>query len=350
VQDEKHTQVRGIIEESAATVALAPAANDRRVPAAAAPDLASEAARAASYAKEARSRSTRRAYAADWRGFSQWCVVRDVHPHQAKPAAVAAYLADMADRRYTAATIERAATGISWYMRSIDPPSWPRGAQPEVVMLTLAGIRRQLGVAPRYRKASCTLGILRRMLPHLGTGLEGQRNRAIVLVGFWCAMRRSEIAGLDVGDVTIGSSGMRVITRRSKTDQEGAGFERGVRHAKDAGLCAPCNVARWLQGAAVTSGPLFRVIVGGEPPVVTSARIAPDLVTLLVQHGAKALGLRPSRFGAHSLRAGFVTTAAKKGWGMDAIMRQTGHKSAEQVREYIRHATIFDDNATEDLE
>jgi integrase len=69
-----------------------------------------------------------------------------------------------------------------------------------------------------------------------------------------------------------------------------------------------------------------------------------------VHRGVEALGLNTTKFGAHSLRAGFVTTAAKKGKSLDAIMRQTGHRSVEQVLEYIRHARIFEDSPTEGLE
>jgi integrase len=343
VVDEKHTQVRGIIEENGNMLASIPANDLAAVP----EQLEPEAARAAEYALEARSERTRRAYKADWQGFTVWCAKREMRVQDAKPAAVAAYLASLADNGYTAATITRAATGISCHMRAIDPENWPRGGQPEAVKLTMMGIRRELGVAPKFRKASATLDLVRKMLPHLGTGLEGRRNRAIVLTGFWCAMRRSEVAAIEVRDVTLSNEGMIVITRRSKTDPEAEGFERGARHTTSAAICAPCEVVRWLQESGVTGGPLFRAIQGGE---VLSAPIPPELVSELVQQGARGLGMRPSRFGAHSLRAGFVTTAAERGKPLDAIMRQTGHRSVKQVMEYIRHATVFEGNATEDLE
>jgi site-specific recombinase XerD len=312
------------------------------------PVLVAESARAAEYAQKSKAANTRRAYNLDWRLFVEWCERRELDARKAKPAAVAAFLADMADSGYAAVSISRMATGIKHYMRRIDPTSWPLASeQPEVVRLTLAGIRRTLGIAPKWQKSAVTLPMLKKMLPHMGQGLEGRRNRAILLTGFYCGMRRSEISSLDVEDVAIGGKGMTVVSRRSKTDQEAAGFERGVKHARDASICAPCELTRWLQESGVKSAALFRELNGNT---VTDERINSNLVTILVQHGVRSIGLNSFDYGAHSLRVGFVTTASRKGKSLEAIMRQTGHRKVETVLRYIRHATLLEDNATEGLD
>jgi site-specific recombinase XerD len=312
------------------------------------PVLVAESARAAEYAQRSKAANTRRAYNLDWRLFVEWCERRDLDARQAKPAAVAAFLADMADSGYAAVSISRMATGIKHYMRRIDPPSWPHATeQPEVVRITLSGIRRTLGVAPKWQKSAVTLSMLKRMLPHMGEGLEGRRNRAILLTGFFCSMRRSDVSSLDVEDVVVSGKGMIVVSRRGKTDQEAESFERGVTHQKSASICAPCEVTRWLQESGIKSGALFRELDGHT---VTDERIKPSVVTALVQHGVKSIGLDTFDYGAHSLRVGLVTDASGKGKSLQAIMRQTGHRKVETVMRYIRHATLFDDNVTEGLD
>jgi integrase len=349
--------VRVIIEETGENGPIdgAPSGHgDQALAAIDQPDLTREAALAAQYAQKSKAANTRRAYNLDWRTFVNWCELRNLDARKAKPPAVAAFLADMAARGHAAVSVSRMATGIKHYMRRIDPGAWPHERElPLPVKLTLAGIRRTHGIAPKNARTALTLSMLRRMLPHMGSGLEGRRNRAILLTGFWCAMRRSEIAAIDVEDVTINGQGMTVVSRRSKTDQEGEGFERGVEHTRDASICAPCEVTRWLQDSEIHSGPLFRSLIvtddkGNGAP--TDLRIDPGLVTSLVQHGVKSIGMRPHEFGAHSLRVGLITLASEKGKSLQSIMRQTGHRSVKSVMRYIRHATVFVDNVTRGLE
>jgi integrase len=300
--------------------------------------LRADAERAQVYAADAQSKNTQRAYKADWRAFEAWCDARGVLARDAKPAAVAAYATWRADSGYAAKSIERACAGIASRLRLVDPVSWPRGGQPEPVRLALSGIRRRLGTRPLFAKDAATIEIIRQMLPHLGEGLRGARNRAIVLVGFFGGMRRSEIVALDVEDVTITAEGMVALTRFSKTDQEGQGHERGYKHQKDRDVCAPCAVHRWKKLSGIASGALFRAVFG---EVVQPKRLGEPVVATIVQRAAAAAGLDPERFGGHSLRSGLVTTAAERGVDLDSIMRQTGHKSVEQVRTYIKHATVL---------
>jgi len=135
--------------------------------------------------------------------------------------------------------------------------------------------------------------------------------------------------------------------RRAKGDQEGRGAKKGIPYAARPGLCAVRALAAWLEAARITSGPIFRA-VGSDGRVRTDA-LSDRSVARIVQKVAAAAGLDPATLGAHSLRAGFATTAAKKGKSLDAIMRQTLHKSERVARSYVRHAGMFDDNAAAGL-
>lgn len=331
--DEKVSQSTGIIEvigTHPASEALRSALKD-----------------AEEYARESLALNTRRAYELDRDHYKAWCEENDLVEAAGNPITVAAFLSRMAKGGAAASSVKRAASGIAYYLRALDPVTWPPNAWPPAVKSVIRGIGRRHGRPPNARDAA-VLKIVTAMVPHLGEGLRGLRNRAVILVGFWCAMRRSEIVGLDRDDVSFDAAGMTVMIRRGKTDQEGEGRLVGAKHAKNDDICAPCALARWIRAAKIADGPLFRGIsVGGE---LREKRLDARHVHTLVCDGVRAAGFDPKRFGAHSLRAGFVTTAAAKGKSLDSIMRQTGHESAEQARQYIRHATIFDDNATEDLE
>jgi integrase len=119
--------------------------------------------------------------------------------------------------------------------------------------------------------------------------------------------------------------------RRGKTDQEGRGREIGVPYAGSPALCPVRTLRAWLDASGTREGRIFPM--------------NDRTVARLVKRAASAAGLDPSRFAGHSLRAGFATTAARKGKSLDAIMRQTGHRSERVARGYIRHARLFDDNA-----
>lgn len=303
--------------------------------------------RARYYAEASQAENSKRAYESDWRRYEEWCRENDLVPNAGNPITVASYLAWMADSGSAASSVWRAASGIAWYLRVSDPATWPPKAWPLAVKKTLVGIKRRRG-RPANAKQAATLQLVAAMLPYLGDGLEGLRNRALMLTAFWAARRRSEVVRLNVENLSFSEAGLVAMIERAKTDQEGKGFRVAVKHVENDEICAPCSVVRWIRAARIGRGPVFRVVT--PQGTITARRVSPRLINDLIHHGAEALGLDPRLFGAHSLRAGFVTTAARKGKSLDAIMRQTGHRDVEQVREYIRHATIFDDNATEGLE
>jgi integrase len=295
--------------------------------------------RARDYAADGRAGSTKKAYLSDFRSFAAWCASQGVVSMPARPELVALYATAMADSGRRVSTIERAVTAIAQMHRSqgID---WPRSHP--VLTEVLAGIRRRLGTAPE-QKAPVVDQKLVLLLEHAGEGLVGDRDRALLALGWFGAFRRAELVSLDAGDVVRGDEGLVATLRRSKGDQEGHGATKGIPYASLPAVCPVRALARWLEASGIAEGPIFRLI--DRHGHVQAERLHPCSVARIVKRCAERAGLNPEKFSAHSLRAGFATTAAKRGKSLDAIMRQTLHRSERVARTYIRHAKLFDDNA-----
>jgi site-specific recombinase XerD len=295
--------------------------------------------RAQAYTVDARASSTRKAYLTDFASFEAWCTRQGLPSSPATPAAVAVYLAALADAGRKASTIERALAGIAWAQRARGF-EWQK-AHP-AISAVMTGIRRTHGTAPT-QKAPVVDQELAALVGTLDGSLRGLRDRALLTMGWFGAFRRSELVALTVADVKKEREGLVVAVRRSKSDQEGHGAEKGIPYASNHALCPVRALEAWLTAAQIGDGPMFRA-------VDRHGRVAVDglsdrTVARIVQGTAEKAGLDPKAFAGHSLRAGFATTAAKKGKSLDAIMRQTLHKSEEVARSYIRHAKLFDDNA-----
>jgi integrase len=296
------------------------------------------------YVEEGKAKSTRRAYRASFAGFDGWCTSRGLCSCPAPPTTVAVYLAALADAGAAVSTIERALAGIAHEHRSRGI-TWSRGEP--AIRETMAGIRRKLGTAPGSKKAPVGDGELAALIATLGEDLVGLRDRALLTLGWSSACRRSELVALDVVDVEFHTEGLLVHVRRSKGDQEGNGLDKGVPYASAPELCAVRALKAWLERAAITEGPIFRSV--DQHGHLSKDRLSDRSVARIVQRTAKAAGLDPARYGGHSLRSGFMTTAAEKGRPLEAIMRQTGHKTERVARGYIRHATVFVNNPAKGL-
>ena len=212
-----------------------------------------------------------------------------------------------------------------------------------LVHKTLTGIRRQQGSAPDA-KAPLTVADLRQIVcEHLPDGLKGQRDRALLLVGFAGAFRRSELVGIDVEHIEFVAEGIVITLPRSKTDQEGARRKVGIPSGHNAATCPVGALAAWLEAACIDSGPVFRPI--DRCGHVGAQRLANRSVALLVKHYVEAIGRDPRAFAGHSLRAGHATAAALAGVEERDIMRQTGHRSSAMLRRYIRDGSLFRSNS-----
>lgn len=286
-------------------------------------------AEARAYASNTRALNTRRAYASAWREFEAFCAGRGWPALPAPADAVIAWLAALADAGARASTIgvKLAAIRFAHQSQATDPTALP------AVRLVWQGIRRTIGTAQR-QKAPVTLDDLRAMARACGDDLRGKRDRALLLVGWAGAFRRSELVGLDVEDLRINGV-LRVTLRRSKTDQEGAGSVKVI-PAIGGDLCPVAALRAWLDAASIASGAVFRSV--DRWGHVRASRLSDRDVARIVKRLAERAGLDPRQFAGHSLRAGFVTTAAKVGVPEWQIQEVTGHRSSDVLRRYIRDA------------
>ncbi|HUV05136.1 MAG TPA: site-specific integrase [Armatimonadota bacterium] len=291
------------------------------------------------YMRAAVSANTEKAYRTDWRHFVAWCEFHDVDSLPATPAMIAVYITDQA-KESKPSTISRRLSSISVAHRAAGHQSPTRS---ELVRKTLKGIRRTLGVAPT-RKAPVRADHLREIAPKLGDTLQEVRDKAILLVGYAGAFRRSELAALTVDDLTFVAEGVRVLVRRSKTDQEGEGQVKGIGHGMNAVTCPVKALQAWMEVARITSGPVFRAI--SRHGHISDTGLSDRGIALVVKRIAKKLGVDPAAVGGHSLRAGFVTDQYARGTAEGVIMQQTGHKSRAVLAQYRREADAFAFNFT----
>lgn len=211
-----------------------------------------------------------------------------------------------------------------------------------IVRNTLKGIRRTIGVAPEQKAPTLTDDI-RAMVDATDEGVIDLRDRALILLGFAGAFRRSELVGLDFEDCTFSREGLTVMLRRSKTDQIGAGRKVGIPYGSNPETCPVRIVQRWTEQASISSGPLFRSI--NRHGQIGPGRLSGIDVARVVKKLAQRAGLDSAKYAGHSLRAGHATTAAIGGASERSIMNQTGHRSVQMVRRYIRDGSLFRENS-----
>jgi site-specific recombinase XerD len=296
---------------------------------------------AARFAAAEKAPTTRRAYRTDFRIFSAWCQERELDPLPASPAAVAAYLAYEVGQNLRPSTLGRRLAAIQYAHRYAGHES-PTNA--EDVKATLRGIRRTLGIA-RTRKAPATANNAKAMARSAPDSVVGIRDRAILLLGFAGAFRRSELVALDVNDIQPSNSGLLVTIRRSKVDQEGEGATIAI--AAGSTDCPARALTAWLKAAGISAGPVFRPI--NKVGKVSSTRLSDRSVANIVKAYADRAGLDGRMFSAHSLRSGFLTSAAANGASIFKMMDVSRHKSADTLRGYVQDAEFFKNHAGEGL-
>jgi len=283
------------------------------------------------YIQASLSDSSRRAYRSDLDHFLSF---GGTIP--ATPEMIAGYLAAHAVK-HAIATLSRRLVSIGKAHTSQGIPS-PTSSV--LVKATLRGIRHTHGSAQRQVTAAVKDDVLA-MVAGIA-GIKGARDKALLLIGFAGAFRRSELVSLTVADIEQAKQGLIVNLRFSKTDQQGHGRKVAIPYARGS-VCPVLALQHWLEVAQITEGPLFRSVT--RHGLISETALTPQAVALVVKERADSVGLDSSKYAGHSLRAGLVTSAAALGVSSWKIRQQTGHKSDAMLARYIREANIFVDNA-----
>jgi integrase len=300
----------------------------RAIQAAKQPDLISTGLRA--FVDASKSPNTRRAYRFAWADFTDWCSRFHRTPLPASVATIAQYIRVIAEVDKVS-TIQIKLTAISFAHQAAHQPDPTKTIEIDTVM---KGVRRTLGTAPD-QKAPITRDDLVKMLTALPDTLAGRRDRALLLVGFAGAFRRSELVALDVSHVAFLSDRAVITVARSKTDQEGHGIKKQL-PLIGGDLCPVTALRDWLSAAQIKSGPLFRKV--DRWGCVGDKRLNSGTVAQIVKSAARRAGLNPEIVSGHSLRSGFITSAAGLDIAEWKIQQVSTHKSTRVLRGYIRNA------------
>ena len=292
---------------------------------------------AVDFAQAEKSTATRRAYRSDFEIFRTWCGTKGLSPLPASPEAVAAFLAFDAKSGTQSSTLERRLAALRYAHKLAGHPS-PTAS--EAVKATLRGIKRTLRHCT-IRKAPATSEKIAAMAAATGKSVRGLRDRAMLLLGFAGAFRRSELVALDFSDLEFCNGGLRITIRRSKTDQEGDGATIAI--AAGSFACPVKATRAWLKASRITRGPIFRPV--SKSGRTLSRQLSDRAVAEIVKTYARRIGLKAEDFSGHSLRAGFLTSAAQRGASIFKMMDVSRHKSIDTLRGYVRDAELFRDHA-----
>lgn len=278
------------------------------------------------------SEGTKRGYRHDVAQFEAWG-----GSIPASPETIAAYLAYLSSTHKTA-TIMRRVTALSKAHEAIGASN---PTQSEIVKATMRGIKRTIGTASREAKPVLREDLFQ-MLECMGDSTKDMRDKALILLGFAGAFRRSEVIGLDVADTEQVRQGIVVTLRKSKTDQEGRGYKIGIPFGRSR-WCPVKHLTDWLNHAKIKAGPIFRGI--NRHGHVANQRLSGEAVSIIVKERAEAAGFDPDAYSGHSLRAGLATSAVIAGVSTLSIRRTTRHASDSMLARYVRVGDMFTDNA-----
>lgn len=290
------------------------------------------------YLANSKAENTKRAYRNDWTQFSEWCEKNGFHDLPADPETIVYYITFLG-KTLKASSIKRKMTAIS---QRHETAGYPSPTKTALVKGVWDGIQRSIGIKEEGKDA-LWLDELRQMIQNIPQEkVIDVRNRALLVIGWAGALRRSELVQLNVEDISITRDGLILHLNKSKTDQKGEGQDVALPYGSNPLTCPVRSLEDWLGASGLSEGPLFRRI---DRHGNILGRMTPQSVRLIVKSCCEEVGLDPSRYGAHSLRSGFCSTAAKAGKPEHQIMKQTRHKRSDSLQRYIKKANLFDDNA-----
>ena len=282
--------------------------------------------------------NTAKAYAGDLRRFGVWCAAHELTPLPASVDTLAGFVTHLAETGKKVATIQRhcAAVSKAHALRGVDSPT-----DDKKFKVLMEGIARLKGIRQKQAPAF-SLALFKRTVKSIDAKtVAGLRDRVILLLGFTGAFRRSELAALNVEDLSFSEEGLIVNLAKSKTNQLGAAEEKAIFYSPEFKLCPIRTLQAWVQRLDRPTGPVFVSFRKGER--LTDRRLTDKHVNLIVQ---RYLG---ASYTAHSLRASFVTVAKLAGADDSEVMNQTKHKTSEMIRRYTRLDNVRQHNAAQKL-
>jgi integrase len=280
------------------------------------------------YVHEATSPATRKAYQADLKHFQAWG-----GKIPCPPQILADYLVSYAGQ-LSIATLQRRLASIS---KAHTTQGLPSPVSNDLVQMTMKGIRRKHGKPQRQAKPLMKEDLLH-ILAGLGSSTIDIRDRALLLIGFAGAFRRSELVAINCTDLEFVREGLIITLPRSKTDQEGKGRKVGIPYAKGS-VCPVKSLQEWMTHADITADHVFRPI--SKHGNIEPSKLSTNAVSEIIKKHVQNIGLDPQHYSGHSLRAGFVTTCAALGANSYDISQQTGHKSETTLKKYNRPSSLL---------
>ena len=280
--------------------------------------------------KNSKANNTVRAYEADFKDFTIFCIKHGLKHLPTEPKILSIYLTHLS-KNNKFSTLKRRIASIKvihkmkgHYLDSKHP----------IIMENLLGIKRING-SHQISKKPLLINDLKRILNVIDekeiNEIKRIRNKSLILLGFSGGFRRSELVNIEYDDLEFVDEGLKIFIKRSKTDQIGEGTIKAIPYFGNSAYCPVIKLQDWIKYKSINSGTIYQ--------------ISDKSVSLIIKKYAILAGLDPNKYGGHSLRSGFATAAAEAGAEERNIMAMTGHKTTQMVRRYIKEANLFKNNA-----
>ena len=297
--------------------------------------------------KSSKSANTLRAYKSDFKDFTIFCIKHGLQSLPTNPNTVSIYLTSLSKSEAKMSTLRRRLVSIGvvhklkgHYLDTKHP----------IIIENLLGIKRIKG-SIQIGKKPILINHLNKLIKVINNNIYPEikklRDKAIILIGFSGGFRRSEITSLDYEDIEFVEEGLKILVRRSKTDQFGEGHLKGIPYFVNSPLCPVKSLNEWINISKINSGPIFRKFNKGFG--LSTMRLSDQSVALLIKNYLNLAGIDSKNYSGHSLRSGFATATAEAGADERSIMAMTGHKNSQMVRRYIKEANLFKNNALNKL-
>jgi site-specific recombinase XerD len=280
--------------------------------------------------QSSKSKNTVRAYRSDIADFINFCNRHNLKFLPANPNIVSLYLTDLS-KKSKFSTLKRRLASLSMYHKM---KGHYLDIKHPIISENLLGIKRIKG-SYQTGKKPILINDLKMIIQAINkdkiTEFEKLKNKCLILIGFSGGFRRSELVSLLIEDIDFVPEGVKILIRRSKTDQTGEGFVKGIPYFENQEYCPVLTLKKYLKELNLDSGKIFE--------------ICDKSVAIKIKKYAMLAGLDHKKYAGHSLRSGFATSAAEVGAEERNIMAMTGHKSTQMVRRYIKEANLFKNNA-----